>query len=107
MADAKSTEGKLPEVDVANEVSSATTNKPNVGPDATLNAVPEPSPVLVDKSETHDHVAIRDFGARFEHQVLRFSGGEVIDSRVGKALRALGAPIKLVERLAEETKGRL
>lgn len=58
-----------------------------------------------DKSATHNHVAIRDFKTGFEHQILSFVKDEVIDSRVGHALRALGAPIKLVEKTAEEIKG--
>ena len=58
-------------------------------------------------SETHNHVAIRDFAARFAHQILHFKAGEIIEARIGHALRAAGSPIKLVEKSAEETQGKL
>ena len=60
---------------------------------------------LTNDPGTHDHFAIRDFKARFDHQVLSFLKDELIDGRVGHALRALGAPIKIVEKTAEESKG--
>lgn len=57
--------------------------------------------------ETVNYVAARDFKARFEHQVHSFVEGQVIDSRVGHALRKTGSPIKLVEKLVEEIKAAL
>lgn len=60
-----------------------------------------------DVAETHKHVALRDFSAAFEHQILTFLKDEVIDSRVGVWLRAHGAPIKVVELSAKENKGKL
>lgn len=60
-----------------------------------------------DTSATHNHVAIRDFGAPFGHQILRFVKDELIEHRIGKVLRAQGAPIKLVEKSAKEIKGAL
>ncbi len=53
-----------------------------------------------------EYVAMRDFKARFAHQLLSFSEGEVIEERIGSVLRLTGSPIKLVERSAKETKGR-
>lgn len=44
------------------------------------------------------HVAARDFKARYAHQLLTFAKDQVIDPLVGAALRATGAPIKLVEK---------
>lgn len=84
---------------------STDTPEPDKAPDPT----PDPKPEVAsesDVSETHDHVAIRNFTARFEHQVLKFVKDDIIDSRVGKALRAKGAPIKLVEK-TEEPAGEL
>jgi len=84
-----------------------------VAPDETVTPepepeapAPEPSQAEVDPgpSQTHNHVAIRDFMARFDHQVLSFVKDEVIDPRVGHGLRKQGAPIKLVEKPIEETK---
>lgn len=77
------------------------------GAPMTNNVTPPASDVTSVAADTHDHVAIRDFRARFDHQVLNFSAGQVIDSRVGRALRATGSPIKLVERVVEELKDAL
>ena len=67
-------------------------------------SAPAGPPVI---TENQVFVAIRDFAARFEHQVLKFVEGEILDSRVGKALRATGAPIKVLEKSAKELKGKL
>lgn len=67
-------------------------------------SVPEPTPA---DPETHHHVAMRDFAVRFAHQVLHFKAGEVIEARIGRALRSTGSPIKLVEKSIEETQGEL
>ena len=103
----------MADISKSKEVSEDTTsiNAPaetKVEGDAPMTDTAPPAPdVTTVATETHDHVAIRDFKARFDHQLLSFAQGEIIDSRVGKALRATGSPIKLVEKLAEETKGRL
>jgi hypothetical protein len=65
---------------------------------------PAPKPV---PEVSKVHVAIRDFSARFAHQILHFKQDQEIEEFIAKELRAKGAPIKLVEKLAEETKGRL
>jgi hypothetical protein len=75
--------------------------KPDETPSVTEEAAPE------GPSETHWYVAIRNFVARYEHQLLTFVEDEIIDSRVGHKLRGLGAPIKLVEKSAKELKGKL
>lgn len=89
----------------------AEVNESKVAPKA---EEPTPAPVAPVVAETpqpstanKDHVASRNFMARFEHQVLSFKEGDVIEARIGEVLRATGAPIKLVEKLVKETKGKL
>lgn len=76
-------------------------------PEVTAQAAAPSGPVEPEITENQVFVAIRNFAARFEHQLLSFVEGEIIDHRVGKSLRALGAPIKIVEKSAKELKGKL
>ncbi len=72
---------------------------------AAADPAPAPAPAPVPVAETPKaYVAIREFVARFEHQVHKFAEGQQIDARVGHALRALGCPIKIVEKVAEDIK---
>lgn len=75
-------------------------------PEVTPKTPEKPAPKVVSEV-AKVHVAIRDFSARYAHQILHFQKDDVIEDHIAKDLRRLGAPIKLVERVAEETKVRL
>ena len=51
------------------------------------------------------YVAIRDFTAKFAHQILHFAKDAEVEAHIGAPLRALGAPIRLAERLREGDRG--
>ena len=106
--DATALEEPNPTTELSPEASTSSDAPDVTSPEETqpeIVVAPEPSVPELVIPETHDHVAIRDFAARFAHQVLHFKAGEVIERRIGIALRAQGSPIKLVERVGEETQG--
>ena len=86
----------------ANPAESPVADAPVADAPPVVQAPEEPS-----VADTHNHVAIRDFAARFAHQVLHFKKGDVIEPHIGAPLRASGSPIKLVEKATGETKGEL
>ena len=100
---AKGTEAPVeaPEVVEAEPVQAA--SPAPVVPEAPVEAAP-----IADLPDPSKHyVAMRDFLARFEHLIHRFTEGQVIDPRIGHALRKTGSPIKLVDKTAEEIKAAL
>ena len=101
---------------MATDKTEPTGEAPEVAPEP-VPAAPAPvAPVTVSvptapasdlPDESVNYVAARGFRARFEHQVHSFVEGEIIDSRVGHALRKTGSPIRLVEKIAGEIKAAL
>ncbi len=99
---AKETPVEAPETDAPADAVQAEASAPVVA------ATPVEAVAIADLPDpTKNYVAMRDFLARFEHLVHRFVEGQVIDPRVGHALRKTGSPVKLVDKTAEEIKAAL
>ncbi len=66
-----------------------------------VEETPVAEPVVEGPLDNVHYVAIRDFGARYAHQILRFVKDDIIDPVIGHHLRSTGSPIKLVEKTDE------
>lgn len=109
MADVKASESAAKETPVEASETDATTDAVQAqAPAPVVAAAPvEAAPIADLPDPTKHYVAMRDFMARFEHLIHRFTEGQVIDPRVGHALRKTGSPVKLVDKTAEEIKAAL
>lgn len=103
MATTDKTGSEAPAEDEAAETVEAPVPTPTAAPAPAPAPAAPPAPAPSPTPVSGIFVAMRDFKARFEHQTLSFIESEVIDPRVGAALRKMGAPIGVIDRI-EETK---